>query len=50
MAHVIRCVPMDWEHPKDEDGDFIPLYGVGSMSREAIKKAVRETQRLTRYK
>jgi|GEM_PF-1329355 len=23
----IRRIPKDWEHPKDKDGNFIPMYG-----------------------
>lgn len=26
MGREIRRVPADWEHPKDEKGEFIPLY------------------------
>lgn len=26
MGREIRRVPKDWEHPRDEDGDFIPLF------------------------
>lgn len=26
MGREIRRVPMDWEHPKDERGYFIPLF------------------------
>jgi hypothetical protein len=38
MVHVIRCVPCDWEHPTDEDGDYIPLYGVSyAEALEAIE-------------
>lgn len=25
MGREIRKVPPDWEHPKDEDGEYIPL-------------------------
>lgn len=27
MGREIRRVPADWEHPKDDEGNFIPLYG-----------------------
>jgi hypothetical protein len=26
MGREIRRVPPDWQHPKDEDGDHIPLF------------------------
>lgn len=26
MGRQVRRVPREWEHPTDEDGDFIPLY------------------------
>lgn len=26
MAHVIRRVPKGWQHPKDEKGEYIPLF------------------------
>jgi len=35
MGRTIRRVPQNWEHPKDENGNFIPLYE-GSYS-EALE-------------
>jgi hypothetical protein len=26
MGREIRRVPPNWEHPKDEDGDYLPLF------------------------
>ncbi len=38
MVHVVRRVPLDWQHPIDEDGDLIPLYGVSlAQAHEAIE-------------
>lgn len=36
MTSEIRKVPSNWEHPKDKDGYYIPLYG-GSFSRDASR-------------
>lgn len=27
MGREVRRVPADWQHPKDKDGEFFPLYG-----------------------
>lgn len=27
MSREVRCVPADWQHPTDADGEFIPLFG-----------------------
>lgn len=27
MGRELRKVPANWEHPKDENGHYIPLYG-----------------------
>lgn len=36
MGHVARRVPLDWEHPKDADEQFIPLHdGSGLTERQA---------------
>jgi len=32
MGREVRMVPKDWEHPKDEKGIYIPLFG-GSFSK-----------------
>lgn len=26
MGREVRRVPKDWEHPRDEDGNYIPMY------------------------
>lgn len=36
MGREVRRVPADWQHPKDERGNFIPL-SKGSSYREAVK-------------
>lgn len=40
MGREIRRVPMDWEHPKDERGYFIPLYD--KSYREAAERWMAE--------
>lgn len=36
MAIEIRKVPPNWEHPKDKNGKYIPLYGISY--KEAAQK------------
>lgn len=40
MGREIRNVPKNWVHPKDENGDYIPLYG-GSFT-EILKEWKKE--------
>lgn len=36
MGHVARRVALDWEHPKDAHGEFVPLHdGFGLTERQA---------------
>lgn len=40
MGREIRRVPPDWEHPKDDDDNYIPLFDIDyqSAAEEWIKK------------
>ena len=35
MGREVRMVPPDWEHPKDESGNLIPLHG-GSFGKKFV--------------
>jgi hypothetical protein len=35
MTHVIRRVPVDWQHPVDDEGDYIPLFGASFAKVQA---------------
>lgn len=36
MSRELRKVPANWEHPRDDQGEFIPLLG-GSFKKEAAE-------------
>lgn len=36
MGREVRMVPKNWEHPKDEHGDYVPLYE-GSHDEDAAE-------------
>jgi len=35
MGREVRRVPGDWQHPKDERGRFVPLFGSGFATADA---------------
>lgn len=35
MGREVRRVPKDWQHPKNEDGHYVPLFGSGFAVRDA---------------
>lgn len=41
MGREVRIVPPDWQHPKDNSGKFIPLYGrdYDTAAREFLEMA-----------
>lgn len=39
MGREIRLVPPNWEHPKDENGDYLPLHGKSFKDAAAEWKA-----------
>lgn len=43
MSIEVRKVSVNWEHPKDGEGNFIPLYG-GSFSKDASEWDEKATQ------
>jgi len=42
MSREVRMVPANWEHPKDEKGNFIPLLSSFSYNEEEIKEGLRD--------
>lgn len=42
MSREVRRVPINWEHPKDEKGHYIPLYKSFSYNEEEIKEGLRD--------
>ena len=44
----IRRVPLDWEHPRDERGEPIPLYSRGSLTPELVQELLAEGDSLER--
>lgn len=42
MGREVRMVPVDWEHPKDNNGEYIPLLDNYLGAIESFEKAIRE--------
>lgn len=42
MGRVIRRVPKDWEHPKNEHGHEIPLHETFPYNQEEIEEGLRD--------
>jgi hypothetical protein len=42
MGREVRKVPEDWEHPKHDDGRYIPLYDNYSAALEDFEKVMQE--------
>ncbi len=42
MSREVRRVPKDWQHPKDERGNYVPLFGQFSYSEEEIAEGIRD--------
>lgn len=42
MSREVRMVPANWEHPKDDKGNFIPLLASFPYNEEEIKEGLRD--------
>jgi len=42
MGRVVRKVPADWQHPRDERGSFVPLYGKFPYIDEEVEEGIRD--------
>jgi hypothetical protein len=42
MGRVLRRVPEDWEHPKDEQGQYIPLLDSFPYTEEEIQEGLED--------
>lgn len=42
MGREVRRVPANWEHPKDERGNFIPLFSSFTYNEAEIREGLRD--------
>lgn len=42
MGRELRMVPANWEHPKDEQGDYVPLDTEFPYNQEEIEEGLRD--------
>lgn len=42
MSREVRRVPVNWEHPKDEKGHFVPLSSSFPYNEEEIQEGLRD--------
>lgn len=42
MGREVRRVPANWKHPKDKEGDFIPLHAFFPYTKSEVKEGLRD--------